>query len=143
VKRLAIPVLALLAVGSAASRVQAQDSTGACSNIDPGVVRKCMDSRIQRKERLMARLFAQARTSIARNFARYGSNDNRGDPKFLDASQAAWKRLVDSNCTVIAAYNGGSNSATSDRIANCYERELDRRIEFLRSAANGTGVFGL
>ena len=141
-RRFVIPAFALLALGSA-STVQAQDATGACSNINPGTVRKCMGSRIERKERLMVRLFAQARRSVARNFARYGSNDIRSDPKYLDASQIAWKQFVDHNCTVIAAYNGGSNSATSDRIANCYEEELDRRIEFLRSAANGTRVFGL
>jgi uncharacterized protein YecT (DUF1311 family) len=143
VRRSGILAFAILAAGLSAARVQAQDATGACSTINPGVVRSCMESRIERKERLMSHLFAQARRSVARNFARYGSNDNRSDPKFLDASQAAWKQWVDSNCTVIAAYNGGSNSATSDRIANCYEGELNRRIEFLRSASNGTGVFGL
>lgn len=91
----------------------------------------------------MQHQFAKARSAIAQRFRRYGSNDNRSDPKYLDASQAAWKRFVDSNCTVIAAYNGGSNSATSDRLMYCYEGELDRRIQFLRNVANGSGVMDL
>ena len=114
-----------------------------CSSIDPFAVRKCVAARIDRKERLMQHQFAKARSAIAQRFRRYGSNDNRSDPKYLDASQAAWKRFVDSNCTVIAAYNGGSNSATSDRLMYCYEGELDRRIQFLRNVANGSGVMDL
>src|SRR4051812_27752730 len=75
-----------------------------CGNIDPFAVRKCVAARVARKERQMSRQFIQARKALARGFARYGKNDIRTDPKYLDASQAAWKRYVDNNCTVIAAY---------------------------------------
>ena len=88
----------------------------------------------------MKRQFIKARKALAKGFARYGDNDNRTDPKYLDASQAAWKRYVENNCTVIAAYPGGSNSAISDREIYCYEDELDRRIKFLRDVTDGTGV---
>jgi uncharacterized protein YecT (DUF1311 family) len=133
-------LFALCATVPAAAERPASPNT--CSNINPSVVRKCEQSRIEAKERLMSRLFANARRAVAKANVRYGRNDNRSDPAFLDASQAAWKRFAENNCTVIAAYNGGSNSAISDRLAHCYERELDRRIQFLRDAASGNGAFG-
>ena len=117
--------------------------TGECGNIDPFAVRKCVGARIDRKERLMSRQLISARRAVARNFARYGVNDIRTAPTYLDASQAAWKRYVEDNCTVIAAYGGGSNSAISDRKMHCYEEELDRRVRFLRDVTNGTGVVDL
>lgn len=58
------------------------------------------------------------------------------DPKYLDASQAAWKSYVDANCTVVAALGGGSNSAITDREGACYEKELDLRVAFLREVEN-------
>jgi len=91
----------------------------------------------------MRNQFVKARNAVAEGIRRYGSNDARTNPKYLDAAQAAWKRFVDNNCTVIAAYNGGSNSAISDREMHCYEGELDRRIRFLRDVANGTGLMEL
>ena len=111
-----------------------------CANIDPFAVRKCVGARIDRKERLMSRQLVSARRAVAQNFARYGANDIRIAPKYLDASQAAWKQYVENNCTVIGAYGGGSNSAISDRKMHCYEEELDRRVRFLRDLTKGTGV---
>jgi uncharacterized protein YecT (DUF1311 family) len=116
------------------------DRIGECGNIDPFAVRECVGTRIDRKEQLMKRQLIKARKAVARGFARYGDADNRSDPKFLDASQAAWKKFAENNCTVISAYSGGSNSAISDRIMHCYEEELDRRIRFLRDVTEGTGV---
>jgi uncharacterized protein YecT (DUF1311 family) len=113
---------------------------GSCGNINPFAVRKCVSTRIERKERLMRNQLVTARIAVTQRFRRYGRNDTRTDPKYLDASQAAWKRFVENNCTVIAAYNGGSNSAISDREMYCYEGELDRRIRFLRDVAQGTAL---
>ena len=130
-------------VSSAAKDATNIDRVRECGNIDPFAVRKCVGARIDRKEQLMSRQFIQARKAVARGFARFGNNDNRTHPKYLDASQAAWKRYVENNCTVIAAYPGGSNSAISDREMYCYEEELDRRIRFLSQVARGTGVVDL
>ena len=136
--------LATLAIGLAASAPgHAQGARDTCSGIDPFAMRKCVSSRIERKEQRMAQLFAQARRVVARNFARYGNNDRRTSPTFLEQSQTAWKHFVDSNCTVVAAYSGGSNSAISDRLMHCYEGELDRRILFLRDVAKGIGIVDL
>ena len=136
--------LSTLVISLAANvSVQAQGAPDACSSIDPFAVRKCAGSRIERKEQQMAQLFAQARRVVARNFRRYGNYDRRTNPTFLEQSQTAWKRFVDSNCTVVAAYGGGSNSAISDRLLHCYEGELDRRIQFLRDVAKGTGIVDL
>jgi uncharacterized protein YecT (DUF1311 family) len=117
--------------------------TESCGNIYPHAERTCVETRIASKERLMAKLLVRARNAVKLGFEQHGSFDSRTSPRFLDASQTEWKRFVDSNCTVIASYSGGSNSAISDRLADCYEKELDARIEFLREAAEGTGRFGL
>jgi uncharacterized protein YecT (DUF1311 family) len=144
--RFSVLLLCLFLPASVLSAVKGApniDRIGECGNVNPFAVRKCVSARIDRKERRMSRQFIEARKAVARGFARYGDNDNRTDPKFLDESQAAWKRYVKSNCTVIAAYFGGSNSAISDREMYCYEQELDRRMKFLRDAVDGTGEFGL
>jgi uncharacterized protein YecT (DUF1311 family) len=127
----------------AAERAANIPRTDECGNIDPSAVRKCVGGRIDRKERLMSQQLIKAREAVARGFARHGNNDNRTDPRYLDASQEAWKRYVESNCTVIAAYPGGSNSAISDREMYCYEEELDRRLQFLRDVSEGTGPVDL
>jgi uncharacterized protein YecT (DUF1311 family) len=132
--------LLLLVTASAAASEERRPAE--CSNIDPFAVRKGVGARIERKEQLMGQQFIKARKAVAQSFAHYGSNDSRTDPRFLDHSQAAWKRFVENNCTVIAAYGGGSNSAISDRLMYCYEGELDHRIEFLRGAAEASGEFG-
>jgi uncharacterized protein YecT (DUF1311 family) len=90
----------------------------------------------------MARLYTRALAAVRTSYERYGSSDSRTSPDFLERSQAAWRRFADSNCTVVAAYGGGSNSAISDRETACYEEELDRRIGFLRQLAEGSGIFG-
>ena len=126
----------LLFAAAAAPNV---DRIGKCGNIDPSTQRKCVGARIDGKERLMKRQFIEARAAVAHGFALYGPNDIRTDPKYLDASQTSWKQYVENDCTVIAAYGGGSNSAISDRIMYCYEDELDRRIQFLRDVTDGTG----
>jgi uncharacterized protein YecT (DUF1311 family) len=130
----------LLPISPVTADARKGNHLGGCSNINPFAVRKCVGVRIERKERLMREQLIKARKAVARRFGRYGDNDNRSDPKFLDASQAAWKKFAENNCTVIAAYSGGSNSAISDRIMYCYEEELDRRIRFLRDVTEGTGV---
>ena len=132
--------LFLAASASAAEDAPNVHRIGECGNIDPSAVRKCVGARIDRKERLMSRQLVSARRAVARNFARYGVADIRIAPKYLDASQAAWKQYVENNCTVIGAYGGGSNSAISDRKMHCYEEELDRRVRFLRDLTKGTGV---
>jgi len=86
----------------------------------------------------MLGLLKRARSRVAEGFKKYGDWDDRTHPKFLEASQAEWRKFVDDNCTVIGAFGGGSNSAISDRIGDCYEEELDRRIDFLREVAEGS-----
>jgi hypothetical protein len=136
-RRLGFLVFALLAVGLSLTKVQAQDATGACPSIDPFTVRKCVSARIDRKEAAMTKLFARARAAVARSYAHNRQFDTRTDPKILDRSQAEWRRSVMDNCTVTAAYGASSNSWISDRLANCYEEELGRRMRFLSDIASG------
>jgi uncharacterized protein YecT (DUF1311 family) len=146
ISRFSLLFLCLFTPGSMSAAVKHAPHTegaGECGNIDPFAVRKCVGARIERKEQLMSRRLLQARKAVAQDFARYGKNDVRTDPKYLDASQATWKRYVENNCTVIAAYGGGSNSSISDREMYCYEQELDRRTQFLQDVANGTGAVDL
>jgi uncharacterized protein YecT (DUF1311 family) len=138
--RIGISLLLLLV----AAPISAQSPTKAadCSNIDPFMERKCVSARITQKEQQLADLVLRARSAVTGSFSRYGDFDNRTDPRFLDKSQFAWKSFVESNCTVVGAYGGGSNSAISDRITACYESELDHRAKFFTDLVEGTGDFG-
>ncbi len=110
-----------------------------CSSISPSEVRACVAARMQRKELLLKIVFESARKRVAESHAKYGSWDSRTAPAHLDRSQMAWSAYVEANCTVTAAFGGGSNSAISDRYESCFENELDRRIAFLRAVSDGTG----
>lgn len=136
---LLLPLLLGLSAGPVAAQPPAPDP---CSNIDPSTERDCFGRRIAGKEREMDRLYAGALAAVRTSHERYGSGDSRTSPDFLRRSQAAWRLFADGNCSVIAAYGGGSNSAISDREMDCYEAELDRRIAFLRELAEGSGIFG-
>jgi uncharacterized protein YecT (DUF1311 family) len=92
---------------------------------------------MHRKEQLLATTYRQAMKSVRANFARYGQWDIRSDPSHLSQSQSAWKQYVDNDCKVRAAFGGGSNSSISDREMACYEEALEKRIEALRSLADG------
>jgi hypothetical protein len=85
----------------------------------------------------MHQLFAQTRAAVARSYAHNGKHDTRTHPRLLDRSQTEWRRFVVDNCTVTAAYGASSNSWISDRLANCYEEELGRRMPFLGDIASG------
>jgi uncharacterized protein YecT (DUF1311 family) len=130
-------VFVLSGISLAVSVAQAQDATGACSSVDRFTVRKCVSARIDRKETAMNKLFARARATVARSYAHNGQFDSRTDPRILDRSQAEWKTFVMDNCTVAAAYGASSNSWISDRLTNCYERELGRRMRFVSAIASG------
>ncbi len=111
-----------------------------CSSLSPSEVRMCVSARIQSKERTLTHVLARTRERVARSHADYGHWDNRTAPHFVDRSQAAWASYVEANCTVSAAFGGGSNSAISDRFSACFEEELDSRIRFLRDLSDGTGA---
>jgi len=131
--------LGLLLLSTAAAAAASDQTRPAdCSNIDPFAVRKCVGARIERKERLLQATYKRAMQSVRKNFARYGQSDNRSNPVYLTRSQAAWKRYVDNDCKVRAAFGGGSNPSISDREMDCYEDALDKRIELLRQLADET-----
>jgi uncharacterized protein YecT (DUF1311 family) len=142
---LAIGLVALaLTLGHPAAAAQplAPNPSDRCSGSDPSSERACIGRRIAGKEREMGRLYARALTAVRASNRRHGQEDGRTGPDFLRRSQAAWRQFVDSNCTVRAAYGGGSNSSISDRETACREAELDGRIAFLRQLATGSGMFG-
>jgi uncharacterized protein YecT (DUF1311 family) len=130
-------IFALAFAGTATAQPKA-DADRQCSNIDPFVERACVDRRIAEKEKRLEHLYVQALQSVRNDAQRYGRNDNRSDPKYLEQSQTAWRRFVDADCTVRAAFGGGSNSAISDRETECWESALDQRLEFLGELANGS-----
>ncbi len=138
-------VLTVAAAPDAATAQSPYYPAGECSNIDPMTQRRCVHARIERKEREMEALLAQARNAVARAHAarQPWQSDTRSDPAYLDHAQAAWRSFVDNNCTVVAGYLGGSNSSVSDLIAGCWEGELDNRIRFLRHLLEQTGPFAL
>ena len=142
---LILSAAALVAAGGGAAHAGGAQSpnypAGTCSNIAPSTQRRCITARIERKERDLQSALARARAEVARRHQQHPSQDNRGDPAVFDRAQIAWRAFVESNCAIVATYPGGSNSAVSDRIAGCYESELDRRIRFLRDAADETGAF--
>lgn len=142
---LAALLLAIAATSETGAAQTPYYPAGECSNIDPTTQRRCVDARMGRKEREMESLLAQARRDVAGRQAgrQRWQLDMRGDPAYLDRSQAAWRSFVESNCTIVAAYPGGSNSSVSDRIAGCREGEIDNRIRFLRHLLEETGPFGL
>jgi uncharacterized protein YecT (DUF1311 family) len=137
--RFSLAVAAVLLVAAAGRVGAAQHAVNGdeCANIDPFTQRRCVSARIERNEAAMNKLFAQARAAIARSYDHNGKYDTRTHPRFLDRSQAEWRRFVMDNCTVTAAYGASSNSWISDRLANCYEEELGRRIRFLGDLASG------
>jgi len=109
-----------------------------CGNINPQTVRSCLSRRIEAKEQHLGTVYTRALAAVADGFKKYGGFDNRTDPMFLRKSQAEWVRFVEDDCTVQAAFGGGSNSSISDRLTDCYEGELDRRIAFLEQLADGS-----
>jgi uncharacterized protein YecT (DUF1311 family) len=140
-----LPVLPLLMgfpVIEARAQAPAPNLGNRCPDIDPSAEPECAGRGIAGKEREMSRLYALALAALRTNYRRYGRDDSRTSPIFLRRSQAAWRQFVDGDCTVRAAYGGGSNSSISDRETGCRQEELDRRIAFLRQLATGTGMFG-
>jgi uncharacterized protein YecT (DUF1311 family) len=111
---------------------------GDCSNISPIEQRQCISRRMDAKERTLERLYPKALASVKAGFAKWGSGDIRMNPIHFVRAHRDWRRFVDSNCTALAAFGGGSNSSISDREAECHERELDQRIALYRQLANGT-----
>ena len=110
-----------------------------CASISASEARACIGARMRSKELLLRVVLGTARKRVAESHANYGYWDGRTAPAHLDQSQAAWSAYVEANCTVAAAFGGGSNSAISDRFTSCFEDELDRRIAFLRALPDGTG----
>jgi hypothetical protein len=109
-----------------------------CSNISPSVQRSCIERRIETKERTLNQLYPNAVAAARSQFAKWGRNDNRLDPRHFIQAHADWGRFVASNCIAIGAIGGGSNSSISDRVAECRERALDERIALYRAIADGS-----
>lgn len=109
-----------------------------CSNINPQEERTCISRRRTAKEQRLKAVFTLALAAVSHSFKKYGDADNRTDPAYLKRSQAEWERFVEDDCIVKAAFGGGSNSSISDRHSDCYEIELDHRIEFLEQLASGS-----
>ena len=124
--------------------LQAQSTTdvwpnpGNCSNISPDVQRQCIGRRINAKQRRLARLYPKALAAVRAGFAKWGTGDTRMSPRYFVQAHRDWRRFVESNCTALAGFGGGSNSSISDREAECHERELDQRIALYRQLADGT-----
>ncbi len=109
-----------------------------CSNISPSIQRRCIARRVEAKERKLDQLYPRAVAVARSQFAKWGRNDNRLDPRHFIQAHADWKRFVASNCVAIGAFGGGSNASVSDRVAECHERALDERIALYRALADGS-----
>ncbi len=109
-----------------------------CSNISPSVERQCISRRVEAKERTVERLYPQALSAVRAGFAKWGHLDNRLNPRHFIRAHRDWRQFIDSNCTAVGAFGGGSNSSVSDRVTECHERALDERIELYRRLADGS-----
>jgi hypothetical protein len=124
--------------------LRAQSATGVwpnprdCSNIDPSRQRQCISRRVERKTGTLERLYPKALAAVKAGFAKWGEGDTRMNPRYFVQAHRDWRRFVDSNCTVLAAFGGGSNSSISDRLTECHERALDERIALYRGLADGS-----
>jgi uncharacterized protein YecT (DUF1311 family) len=134
---LAASLVPLAGFCCAASAAQgAAQKVDACSNINPMVQRRCVGQRIERKDRVLAKVYPTALAAVGRSFAKYGRSDIRTHPKHLRQSHAAWGAFVKNDCAVRSAFGGGSNMAIEDRYLDCYEGELDKRLDFLRKLSD-------
>lgn len=97
---------------------------------------QCVDRNNRRKEEQMDRLYSEALARVRKREAN-AAPDMRRDPAHLQKSQAAWKRYVDENCTVVAGLMGGAGGWVSRMWSDCYSQELDNRIMFLGQVAAG------
>ena len=139
----AMAVLVPAFAAAAAPAVEAEATPAeTCRRIDPSAERACIGERVERKVRTMRAIYPRAVARLRENYSRSGDRDNRTAPRFLVRAQKEWERFVDDNCTVTGSFGGGSNSSISDRIQDCYEQELDRRIAYLGDLAEGVGEFG-
>ncbi len=111
---------------------------GKCSSIDPAGQRRCIGRRVEAKNKLVDQLYPKALATVRAGAVKWGGNDRRTDPRNFTAAHQDWRRFIASNCRALGAIGGGSNSAISDRITACYERELDGRIQLYRQIAAGT-----
>ncbi|HEY8592095.1 MAG TPA: hypothetical protein VIL42_04425 [Sphingomicrobium sp.] len=128
--------LSAAATGQAPSR--ASPAAGECSTISPVAQRRCVGRRVETKDRLVRNLYLQALASVRAGMAKWGRHDSRLDPRHFAEAHRDWLRFIASNCRAVGAIGGGSNSFVSDRITDCYERELDERIQLYRRIAEGT-----
>jgi uncharacterized protein YecT (DUF1311 family) len=116
----------------------AAPEAGECSNISPTVQRQCIGRRVEAKSRLVNQLYTPALAAVRAGFAKWGRHDRRLDPRHFIRAHREWRQFIDSDCTAVGAFGGGSNSSISDRITQCYERALDERIQLYRQIADGT-----
>lgn len=100
---------------------------------------QCRGRNIERKERRLERAFGAALEFIrSREQGPQYMSDSRRSPIYLEWSQVAWRQYVEQDCTVQAGLLGGSNAWVSRYWINCYEQELEHRIQFLENVAAGT-----
>jgi uncharacterized protein YecT (DUF1311 family) len=130
--------IALAALALSTLSAQTTAPPDQCSNVSPQVERQCIGRRIERKQRRMETLYPRALAQVRRGYVRWGRNDNRMQPRFFEQAQRDWRRFVQSHCTATAAFGGGSNSSITDRFMDCYEQEIDRRIELFGRMADGS-----
>ena len=109
-----------------------------CSNISPNELRRCIGRRVDAKQRTLGQLYPRALAAVQSRFAKWGRNDTRLKPRYFVNAHREWRQFVDSNCTAVGAFGGGSSSSISDRISQCRERAIDERIQFYRQLADGT-----
>jgi hypothetical protein len=139
-----LPIVSAALLIAAPMQVRAQSpqgvwpNPGACSNISPNDQRRCIGRRVAAKQRSLERLYPRALAAVQSGFAKWGATDNRLHPRHFVRAHREWRQFVDSNCIAVGAFGGGSNSSVSDRITECYERELDERIRLYRQLADGT-----
>ena len=117
---------------------QNEQPVDTCGNIDPASESQCISRRVEQKERRLTGIYPKALASVRSSFRKYGNEDNRTDPKYLEQSQARWKLFIESDCAVQAAFGGGSNPSISRRELVCHEDALDARIKLLDQLADGS-----
>lgn len=95
--------------------------------------RMCQGKRL---EALDAKLNKVYKLALAKMPERDDSDNTKGQ-KQLRKSQRAWLTYYNEQCDLEGGLQGGSNSWVSTFAGECAEREIDSRIKFLQSIANG------
>jgi uncharacterized protein YecT (DUF1311 family) len=108
----------------------------ACDGADGHLAQvQCLSKQIAQLDKEMNKVYQQA--LVAR--PAQDTSDSRKNREQLRRSQRAWLTYKKENCVLVGGLEGGSNLWVTHFAGQCEKEELERRIEFLKGVAQGSG----